>query len=258
MSLAIAALQVGYARQVVVHDVGAKLAAGTVTALIGPNGSGKSTLLKAVAGLLPHRGTVTLDDRVMGRDRGGAIAYLPQDTGVRAALTVLETVLLGRVRTLGLRLDPALVDDAARTLEGLGLASLADRAVGSLSGGQRQMVLLAQALFRAPRVLLLDEPTAALDLRHQLQVLELVRAQTSARATVTVVALHDLGLAARHADRLMCLSAGRIVAEGAASSVLTEERLRAVYGVEADIVAAREGALGVIPLRAVATGPRPG
>jgi len=140
--------------------------------------------------------------------------------------------------------------EAVETLARFGLGSLAHRPIGALSGGQRQLVFLAQTRFRAPQVMLLDEPTAALDLRHQLMVLERVRAEVAAWAAIAIVAVHDLTLAARFADRILCLAGGRNQADGSPSEVLDAALLRGVYGVEADIVPLPSGALVVAPLRA--------
>ncbi|RMF37424.1 MAG: ABC transporter ATP-binding protein [Alphaproteobacteria bacterium] len=245
------ALSVRLGRAQVLDGVSARLAPGQTVALIGPNGAGKSTLLKALAGLLRASGKVRLEGRALPPGPRRAVAYMPQDTGAAAALSVLEVVLMGRLERLGLRVDPALRGEALEMLARFGLGALAHRPIGALSGGQRQLVFLAQTLFRAPKVMLLDEPTAALDLRHQLMVLERVRAEVAARAAIAVVAVHDLTLAARFVDRILCLSGGRIRADGAPAEVLDAALLRAVYGVVADIAPLPSGTLVVAPLRAL-------
>ncbi len=250
--LEIDSLSVRRGRQPVLHGVSARIAPGETVALIGPNGAGKSTLLKALAGLERAEGVVRLDGQALAAGPRQAIAYMPQDTGAGAALSVLEVVLMGRLEQLGLRVDPALRQTALGMLARLGLAALAHRPVGALSGGQRQLVFLAQTLFRAPQVMLLDEPTAALDLRHQLMVLERVRAEVAVRRAIAIVAVHDLTLAARAADRILCLADGRIIADGPPEAVLTEPLLRRVYGVEAEIARLPSGALAVLPQRALA------
>ncbi|MEM6547976.1 MAG: ABC transporter ATP-binding protein [Pseudomonadota bacterium] len=254
MSLEMRDLQVSYSRKPVVSGANATLPAGEVAALVGPNGAGKSTLLKAIAGLMPADGEVALGTALSQADRAAAIAYMPQDIGATSSLTLLEVVLLGRLRSLGLSIPGGLVAEAADALAEFGLAALQERTLDQVSGGQRQLVYLAQALFRGPKVLLLDEPTAALDLRHQLVVLETVRARTRTRGMVTVVAMHDLTLAAQFADRMICLGGGRIDAAGPVADVLTAERLARIYGIDAQVAACAAGHLQVTPLRALPAG----
>lgn len=233
-------LEVSYGRKPVVQDATFTLSPGTVTALIGPNGTGKSSLLKAVAGLIAHSGQVRLkDEPILGPSN--ALAYMPQETGAASSLTAAEVVLLGRLRSLGLRVPGQLREQAAEMLDRFGLSPLASRTLEALSGGQRQLVFLAQALFRDPAVLLLDEPTAALDLRHQMIVLDAVRDHTRAQGIATVVAVHDLGLAARYADRALCLSGGCLIADGTVGEVLTAERIQTVYGVRAEVLTGQDG-----------------
>ncbi|MEQ9260060.1 MAG: ABC transporter ATP-binding protein [Roseovarius sp.] len=250
MSLEIDALSAGYGPAPVLRHVGDTWPGGALTVLIGGNGAGKSTLLRALAGLLPATGSLRLDGvRLRPADRARQVAYMPQDTGAASSLTVLEVVMLGRLRSLGLRVPAGLVAEALAALDTFGLAALQTRRLDEISGGQRQLVFLTQALFRAPRVLLLDEPTAALDLRHQLLVLDTLRGLAASRGTIIAMALHDLNLAAQFADRLVALKDGRIHAAGAAREVLTRETLNALYGIEADILRLDGARLQVLPLR---------
>ena len=224
--------------------------AGEITALIGPNGVGKSTFLKAIAGLIPAKGDIELDSRTLSpSDRHDMIAYMPQDIGPTSSLTILEVVLLGRLRSLGLSVPGRLCEEALHALNRFGLADLQGRTLDMISGGQRQLVYLAQALFRKPKVLLLDEPTAALDLRHQLIVLGAVRRHATTNRTIAVVAMHDLTMASQFCSRMVCLYGGKVDANGTPRSVLTEERLRRVYQVEASILPSSDGGLMVTPLR---------
>ena len=255
MSLSFTGVTVRYDRTAVVSAATATLTAGGMTALIGPNGAGKSSLLKAVAGLLPAQGEVLLEGRALAAaEKQGLIAYMPQDIGARSSLTLLEVVLLGRVRSLGLALPRDLIAGAEAALARFGLVGLQDRSLDAVSGGQRQLVYLAQAIFRAPRALLLDEPTAALDLRHQLVVLETVRAHARAQGVPVLFAMHDLSLAAQFADQVICLAEGVIDACGSAPEVMQAARLRRLYGVETEIARSESGHLRVTPLRAINAG----
>lgn len=244
-------MSVSLGRKPVLTGISAQFAAGETVALIGPNGTGKSTLQKAIAGLIPASGELRLEGRLPSHtQRRTRIAYMPQDTGSAGALSVFEVMLLGRIGALGLRVAPEIRQEALAILERFDLGPLAYRPVSALSGGQRQLVFLAQSLFRAPQVLLLDEPTAALDLRHQLIVLEHVRSDARARGTVALVAMHDLSLAARFADRILCLHNGGIAAEGGPEDVLNVELLGRVYGAVVEVTRSASGNLTVAPLRA--------
>ncbi|MEL7466377.1 MAG: ABC transporter ATP-binding protein [Pseudomonadota bacterium] len=241
-------LSVDYGGAAVLSGARFEAPRGGLTALIGANGAGKSTLLKALAGIVAARGAMRLDGDPF--DPRSDVAYMPQDTSAASGLTMLETVMLGRLRSLGWSTPPDVVADAAALLDRFGLGPLAERPLHSVSGGQRQLAFLAQALLRRPRILLLDEPTAALDLRHQLLVLEAVRADASARDIVVIAAMHDLGLAAQFADHVVCISGGEVAATGAPGDVLTEARIAETYGVTAS-VAPVEGGLRITPLAAL-------
>lgn len=222
-----------------VHDAAFTADAGSLTALLGPNGAGKSTLLRAVAGVeRPVAGSVTFDGvdllALPRRERARRLALVEQDAATELPLTVRSVVGLGRTpheSVLGGR-DPdagAAVDDA---LEVAGVAGFATRDIGSLSGGERQRVFLARALAQRPRILLLDEPTNHLDIAAQLAVLSVLR-RLVAGGTTVIAALHDLTLAAAHADRVVVMSHGRVVAQGPTTRTLTPELVREVYGVDA-------------------------
>jgi iron complex transport system ATP-binding protein len=219
-----------------------------VLAVIGPNGSGKTSLIKAVAGMVPHQGRIVFEAEDGAERR---IGYMPQDISSRAALTVLEAVLLGRLGRLGLRVKPEDLAMAQGVLDELDLGSLAGRYLGELSGGQRQLVFLAQALASEPNLLLLDEPISALDIRHQLEVMQIVRRLTHERRLTTIVILHDLNIAARFADRIAVMSRGRLACHGAPKAVIEPAMVAEVFGVEAAMSSAPDGALIVTPLRAV-------
>jgi iron complex transport system ATP-binding protein len=220
---------------------------GCVTALVGPNAAGKSTLLRAIAGVVPAQGSIRFGgDELVGmpaRERARRLAFMPQALPQDTALSVIEA-LIGAWRALpgGERLggEAGLLDRVGRVLDRLGLGALGLAPLQSLSGGQRQMVALAQAIIRDPPLLLLDEPTSALDLRRQFEVMALLRELAREGRTVVVV-LHDLSLAARWADCLLVMQDGAAQGFGASDDVLTPAMLQEVYGVEARIEACSRG-----------------
>ncbi|MCP4182880.1 MAG: ABC transporter ATP-binding protein [Hyphomicrobiales bacterium] len=251
--LKVSGLYVDYGPVSVLKDLAFSLEPGSFTVLLGANGTGKSSLLKGIAGIIPAKGEVSVSNckSLVPQQRGSSIAYMPQDTGATSSLTVIEVILLGRLRHLGLQVPRSLQAKASRILNEFGLQALETRTLDEISGGQRQLVYLAQTLFRNPEILLLDEPTAALDLRHQLIVLDRVVSHCRKNGTIAIAAMHDLSLAAKCADRLICMSRGRIVADGPPREVLSAPMIRELYGVEADIAEGKNGSLHITPLRAI-------
>jgi iron complex transport system ATP-binding protein len=218
------------------------LAPGEFAGIIGPNGSGKTTLLRLLAGLLrPDGGKVVLEDAELDalspRLRARSIAVVLQEPSLLFNFSVLEIALMGRAPHLGLwGLEGA--DDfaaARRALAEVDLVGCEDRPVQELSSGERQRVFLARALAQEPRLLLLDEPTAFLDLKHALGLYEILRRLNRERGLTVVTVSHDLSLAARYAGRLILLDRGRIAADGAPGEVVTPARLREVYDAETDV-----------------------
>ena len=246
MTVTLHNVSVRYGKTLAVDRISLVAKHGEVTALVGPNGSGKSSLLKAVAGLLRSDGEIRLPEH---SGSGRVLGYMPQDTTSNAALTVLEVVLLGRYQELGLRLAEADMQAAIDALGSLGIQSLASRYLSELSGGQRQLVFLAQVLANKPRVLLLDEPISALDIHHQLHVLETIKRLTVEQKLVTLVVLHDLTAAARHAGRLAIMSNGKLAGEGAPSEILTEALIEQVFQVHAAIQEGPGGKLAITALK---------
>jgi iron complex transport system ATP-binding protein len=213
------------------------MSGGEIVAVIGPNGAGKSTLFRRVAGLLGGPGEVIVSGSRESPARSPC--YLPQDTAVTAVLTVYEAVLLarkqnGRGRWAATDDDLKMVDQA---LDDLGIEDLAFRNLAELSGGQRQLVSIAQSLVREPEILLMDEPTSALDLHRQIEVLDLVWRLARERGICILLALHDLNQALRVANRVLVLASGRLVAIGAPCQVITPLLLANVYGVRARVAA---------------------
>lgn len=239
-------LSIAHGAKTIMQGISTTLASGQVHVIIGPNGTGKSTLLRTLFADLPiQSGRISWQDKILapGHHRSRQlqqwrhdIAYMPQDTGLDVSLSVLEIVVLGGLESLTLHIDSSLLEQAMDCLQAAGIAELAHRDIGSLSGGQRQMVLFAQVLMRNARMMLLDEPVSALDLHHQIAMLDLVREQTRARGLVTVIVLHDLNLACQYADNLLIFSHGRLQASGAPLAVITPQLISHTYGVALDIV----------------------
>ena len=229
----------GYRGAAVLRDVNLELARGDFLALFGPNGAGKSTLLRILSGeLSPEGGTVELDGRAMGRygrrEIARMVAVVPQESLATFSYTVAETVLMGRAAHLGrlsLESEPD-VAAARRALEALDLWALRDRPVGELSGGERQRTAIARALAQDAPIMLLDEPTAYLDVRHQIDVFRLLRTLQRERGLTIFAVSHDVNLAAQYASRVALLDSGRIRAIGTPDEVLRPELLREVFAAE--------------------------
>lgn len=233
----------GYGRTRVLHNVTLPpVRAGEVTAVIGPNAAGKSTLLRGIAGLHRADGTVRVDGGHPHRT-GGGILYLPQDPPPPSSITVFEAVLLAR--RLGRGGGGDAEAQVATTLVELRLDHLPTRRLSDLSGGQRQLVSLAQAVTRRPDALLLDEPTSSLDLSNQLRVLRFVRDLARRQPAAVLTVIHDLALAARIADQVVVLRDGATYAHGTPAEVITPEMLRDVYRVAATVHTPADGGLTV-------------
>jgi len=252
--LEVTGLGVRLGRTQVLTDVALTAGPGSWTAVIGPNGAGKSTLLRAVLGVVRHTGTVRWDgvplDTVPRRERARRIAYAPQLPVLPEGVTTRDYVSLGRTPHRPLLAAPRAADRAVveETMARLELAALADRVLTTLSGGEQQRAVLARALAQQPQVLLLDEPTAALDLGHAQQVLDLVDRLRRTDGLTVLSTLHDLTLAGQYADRLVLLAAGRVVADGTPAQVLTPGALRTHYGARASVVTGPDGP-AVLPVR---------
>ncbi len=236
-------LSVDYGPRRILHEVSLDVQSGEVLALIGPNGAGKSTLIRAVSGVISVAGGQV---RTNGDDfaslstlqRARYVATVPQAVSMPPAYTVWETVLFGRTPYLGFLGQPSPKDQeiAHQALERVSALSLADRRVGELSGGEQQRVLLARALCQSTPILLLDEPTAHLDLQYQVSLLELVHELAHKDQLAVLVALHDLNLAAHYADRVALMVAGAIKAIGEPKEVLQSELIGEAYCLPVQVV----------------------
>lgn len=237
-------LSVGYGDRVVGRGLAVALARGEVLALLGPNGGGKTTLLKTLLGLLaPIAGDVRLEGRALGSypigERARRLAYVPQVHAGTFAFTVEDVVLMGRSAHAGLFTGPSRRDReiAARTIARLGLGTLATRPYTAISGGERQLVLIARALAQEPMVVVFDEPTASLDFGNQGRVMREMRGLAAAGLGV-VFSTHDPNQALRFADRVLLIRDGGMLASGPVAETLTLERLRELYATEIAIVRA--------------------
>jgi iron complex transport system ATP-binding protein len=241
--LKIVNLSVSYGPRRVLKDVSLDVGSGEVLALIGPNGAGKSTLVRAASGVVPvEAGSVRTngDDllRLPAMERARRLAVVPQAVALPPAFSVWETVLLGRTPYLNFLGQVSARDEelARSALARVDALDLAGRRVGELSGGEQQRVLLARALAQATPILLLDEPTASLDLHYQVSFLETLRSLARSGQLAVLIALHDLNLAARFADRLALLVDGNVQAAGTPHQVLTPELISQAYHLPVSVV----------------------
>lgn len=242
--LRLAGVTAGYGREPAVREVSLSVPRGEVVGLVGPNGSGKTTIVRVASrALRPSAGSVALAGRdpyrMPSREAARLVAVVPQDVQPAFSYSVLEMVLMGRTPYLS-AWGGGGPQDWSRAREAMAstqIQHLADRPVGELSGGERQRVILAQALAQDAPILLLDEPTTHLDLRHVVDLLGIVRGLAAHGGKAVLAIVHDLSLAAATCDRLVVMHGGRVVAEGGPDEVLTHELLRAVWGVDAEVVA---------------------
>jgi iron complex transport system ATP-binding protein len=244
------------------HGVSLEIPPGDLVGILGPNGSGKTTLLRLLGGMLaPASGRVTVDGRDLARiprrEVAKRIAVVPQETRLSFEYSVLEVVLMGRYPHLG-AFELESQQDVATAREALaatGTLALEDRQFPTLSGGEKQRVIIASALAQSAGLMLLDEPTTALDPGYQIEIATLLRRLNAERGVTMAVATHDLNLAAGLCRRLILLRKGRVLAAGPTDQVLTRESVRALYDVEADVhFHAGAGHLTVVPLRRTGTG----
>ena len=257
-SLTVSNLHVSLSGRKIVRDISLEVSTGQWLCIIGPNGAGKSTLLRAIAGLVESQGDIHIkhDDvdtnakRLKERDRACWIAYVAQDPVMPAGMRVYDYVMLGR--TAHLRLLASETDrdhDITQMVLGeLDLVGLAKRDVATLSGGERQRAAIARALAQASPMVLLDEPTTALDIGYQQEVLELIDQLRRDQRIAVISTMHDLTVSGLYPDRLMLLSQGAVVAHGSAQQVLTEELISHTYGARVRIINDKEGII-VVPER---------
>jgi len=257
--ISVRGLWVAFESHGVLEGVDLHVAPGEWVNVVGPNGAGKTTLLRSLLGAVRHSGQISIDgfNGVNGSAglapmaRARSVAYVPQSPVMPPAMLVVDYVLLGRTPHRGAFSADTAADlaVAAEVLARLDLEGFAERHVGSLSGGERQRAVLARALAQQAPILLLDEPTTALDLGHQQAVLDLVDELRRERSLTVLATLHDLTLAARYGDRVALLAGGRIAADGPPAAVLTEESIRRWFGAEVKVLDDGDGPV-IVPRRA--------
>jgi iron complex transport system ATP-binding protein len=247
-------LKVELGGQTIVNDVSISINLGQWVCIIGPNGAGKSSLLKAIAGIISSTGDLVVDDvdlrELSHRDRACWVAYVAQEPIMPAGMKVFDYILLGRTAHLKMLASESDLDIAAAhfAVNELGLQAFLERDVVTLSGGERQRVAIARALTQASPIVLLDEPTTALDVGYQQEVLELIDRLCKENKIAVISTMHDLTIAGLYPDELMLLHNGIIHEKGNPEKVLTRENISAVYGANIEIVNSN-GTLAVIPVR---------
>ncbi|WP_340608725.1 ABC transporter ATP-binding protein [Xenorhabdus bharatensis] len=243
--LKISRFTAGYPKHPVIESLDANpLPRGKITVLLGPNGSGKSTLLRSLAGLNKANGALLLDGQDLMQmnfaQRAQNVVYLPQSLPAGVHLHVLESVIVAQRASGGVTGDQC-EQEVMELLRQLGIEHLALSYLDQLSGGQKQLVGLAQSLIRKPTLLLLDEPLSALDLNYQYHVMDLVARETRRRNIITVVVVHDINIALRHGDHILMLKKGELISEGLPEQVITPDSLAQVYGVKGRIERCSQG-----------------
>ena len=255
MKLKIKDMVFSYPSVPVLEHICLELKSSELLGIVGPNGSGKTTLIRCMNNILkPQEGSIHLNgNEIKSLSRmeiARYIGYVPQNSKHFFPTTVFDTVLMGRRPHANWRSSEHDLDKAVEILGLLGLDDLALRNFGELSGGQQQKVLIARALAQETDIILLDEPTSNLDIRHQLEVMHIIKSLVREQGFSAVMAVHDLNLASGYADRVIVLNGGRIIASGDPVSVFTPETIASVYGVEAKVTK-DNGRPYIMPLRPV-------
>ncbi|WP_311516385.1 ABC transporter ATP-binding protein [uncultured Anaerococcus sp.] len=218
-------LSISYDR-LIIDDISFKLEEGKVNILMGRNGSGKSTILNAISGIKAHRGEIKTS---------GKVSYLNQNINSKIRFTVFETILLGKVEDLSLRISKEDKKEAEKILDILDIRSYRDRYINRLSGGEVQKVFIGQALVANPKVLLLDEPVSALDLKNQYEIMRIITDLTRKLNLTTLISLHQIGLIEKFADHIILINDKKIYREGTSREVMDEKMFREVFDMETDI-----------------------
>lgn len=257
VNITIKSLTFGYNGCMILDNLNLVVEDSEVLGLVGPNGSGKTTLIKCMDKILKPKGSILIDgrdiDTVSRTELAKRLGYVPQSSSTPLATTVFDTVLMGRRPHISWRVSDSDLDKVADILGLLHLEYLAMRDFSQLSGGQKQKVLIARALAQEPEVLLLDEPTSSLDMKHQLEVMETISSLVKEKKISAVMALHDLNLASMFVDKLAILKGGKIYAAGEPIDLLNAKNIRDVYGVEAVVMNNLDRPY-IVPLRSLNEG----
>ena len=257
VNITIKSLTFGYNGSMILDNLNLVVEDSEVLGLVGPNGSGKTTLIKCMDKILKPKGSILIDgrdiDTVSRTELAKRLGYVPQSSSTPLATTVFDTVLMGRRPHISWRVSDSDLDKVADILGLLHLENLAMRDFSQLSGGQKQKVLIARALAQEPEVLLLDEPTWSLDMKHQLEVMETIASLVKEKKISAVMALHDLNLASMFVDKLAILKGGKIYAAGEPIDLLNAKNIRDVYGVEAVVMNNLDRPY-IVPLRSLNEG----
>ena len=257
VNITIKSLTFGYNGSMILDGLNLVVEDSEVLGLVGPNGSGKTTLIKCIDKILKPKGSILIDgkdiDTVSRTELAKRLGYVPQSSSTPLATTVFDTVLMGRRPHISWRVSDSDLDKVADILGLLHLEYLAMRDFSQLSGGQKQKVLIARALAQEPEVLLLDEPTSSLDMKHQLEVMETISSLVKEKKISAVMALHDLNLASMFVDKLAILKGGKIYAAGEPIDLLNAKNIRDVYGVEAVVMNNLDRPY-IVPLRSLNEG----
>jgi len=255
MKLKVKDVEFSYASVQVLKDVCIELAESEMLGVVGPNGAGKSTLIRCIDRILrPRHGSILLDGQDIKEmslmELAKKMGYIPQTTAQVFPATVFDTVLMGRRPHQGWRSSEKDTEKVLEMLQMLNIEEFAMRDINELSGGQQQKVFIARALTQEPEILLLDEPTSNLDIRHQLEVMDIIKNIVSEKGISAIMAIHDLNLAIRYADRIVMMNSGKIFSAGDPALALTAENIEHVYGVEVK-VSNHDGHPYIVPIRPV-------
>jgi iron complex transport system ATP-binding protein len=253
MKLTINKLSFNYAATPILKDIELEVRLGEVLSIVGPNGSGKSTLLKCINRILKTKqNTILIDDqdtrKLTLKQLSMLMGYVPQSSTSTFPFTVFDVVLMGRKPYIHWNISERDNEIVAEMLDFLGISHLAMRHFTELSGGEQQKVIVARALAQQPQFLLLDEPTSSLDIKHQLEILCMLKSLAQSKERSVIVSMHDLNLASRFSDRMLMLKQGCIYAVGTPEDVLTEKNIEAVYGIKATVTTSVIGKPQVTPL----------
>lgn len=241
-------VSVKYKNKEVLRDITSTFNQDEITSIIGPNGTGKTTFIKAISNMVNYGGHIYMNGNKKEKISMEEVGYVPQMSNSSSTLTVFEMVLLGHMKDLKWKISKDKLEETNKILKKTNLSHLSYNKFSSLSGGEKQLVIMAQTLVSKPKILLLDEPTSALDIRHQLQVLDLAREYTTENNAITIVVIHDLALSTRYSDKIVLFNKGYVMKEGKPEEVLQPSLLKEVYKVDVEVCCTKKGYFTVTPI----------